>query len=613
MSAASPVSFWVIAAAGSVALHGALGMALYAMPMPEKKKPSHTEIDIATLAAGGAPQLATPENVSIIDTGQPAILVQPPASTLAAKEAGTAAEAVRAQPVEARAPETSPGEKAPPEAIVPPSLSGDVVAPKMDTAATPIPNAAEMIVAATETAPDAAENVQETEAATASDAAPIMPKSPTGTTVVASPAETSESAAKSTRETVAVAGVEPATPLLPTASEAAPKASETIDAIASINPATPSIAASPTTETVETVIPVAPQVGTQPLSVHAEPAAAPTNGAISASNTIAQTAQAAPLAATGRVSEALKTTTSAVPLVKTPPRSEQSVATSTSGTTVVAVAPVATSSGGMATGAAGVASAIRPTEYAAPLGSAGVAGVTNSPAVAPAATVVALLPRPDVLTDGEVTDGPTSGTLRVAEFLVTHKGDDCMLALPASISPTQASIQAYAVAPEMVARLGTEYERISGFTLEADTRTVSAAQCGALAFARNLAQYPNFPLRVTLDEPSIESGHDLSGLISGLRKDTLYLMVVDDEGKAELVGSYSGQRGPLMPFAAPMTLTDGPVSAVQLLVAIASDGPLKTIPTRPGMPAEQYFSKLATEIITGNRSIAYGITSFVVR
>ncbi|WP_442579497.1 hypothetical protein ACSBOB_29065 [Mesorhizobium sp. ASY16-5R] len=612
MSAASPFSFWAIAAAGSVALHGALGMALYAMPMPEKKKPSYTEIDIATLAAGGAPQLATPENVSIIDAGQPALLVQPQASTLAAKEAGTAAEAVRAQPVEARAPETSPSEKAAPEAIVPPSLGGDVIAPKIDTAATPIPNAAEMTVAATETAPDTAENVQETEAATASDAAPVMPESPSDTTVAASPAETSESAAKSTRETVAVAGVEPAAPLLPTVSEAAPKASETIDAIASINPATPSIAANPTTETVETVSPIAPQVGTQPLSAHAEYAETPTSDALSVSNTIAPTAQAAPLAATNRVSEALKTATPAVPLVKTPPRSEQPVATST-GTPIVAVAPVATPSGGTATGAAGVASAIRPTESAAPLGSTGVAGVTNSPAVAPAATVVALLPRPDVLTDGEVTDGPTSGTLRVAEFLVTHKGDDCMLALPASISPTQASIQAYAVAPEMVARLGTEYERISGFTLEADTRTVSAAQCGALAFARNLAQYPNFPLRVTLDEPSIESGHDLSGIISGLRKDTLYLMVVDDDGKAELVGSYSGQRGPLMPFAAPMTLTDGPVSAVQLLVAIASDGPLKTIPTRPGMPAEQYFSKLATEIITGNRSIAYGITSFVVR
>ncbi len=62
-----------------------------------------------------------------------------------------------------------------------------------------------------------------------------------------------------------------------------------------------------------------------------------------------------------------------------------------------------------------------------------------------------------------------------------------------------------------------------------------------------------------------------------------------------------------------MTLTSAPVSSVQLLVAIASDGPLRTVPVRPGMPAEEYFSRLTTEIIAGNRSIAFGITSFVVR
>jgi hypothetical protein len=610
MSAASPVSFWVIAAAGSVALHGALGMALYAMPMPETKKASHTEIDIATLAAGGASQLASPENVSIINAGQPAILVQPPASALAAKEAGAAAEIVRAQPVMAQAPETSHGEKATPETIVPPSPSSDLVAPKMDTAETPIPNASEATVAAAETVVNAAENVRETEAEAASDMASITLASPSDTTVVAAPVEIGESAPMPTNEVAAAVDVKPASPLLPTALETVPKVSEPAETIASINPATPPIAAGRASETVETAIPVAPPVKTQSLSEPAEVAAKPTS---SASNTIAPAGQTAPLVAASRVSEAVKTTTSAAPLMKAQSRSEQAepVTTSKSGAAASAV-PIATPSSGTVNGASSAASAIRPAESASPLGSTGVAGVTNS-TVAAKATVVAMLPRPDVLTDGEVTDGPTSGTLRVAEFLVTHKGDDCMLALPASISPTQASIQAYAAAPEMVARLGTEYERLSGFTLKADTRTVSAAQCGALAFARNLAQYPNFPLRVTLDEPSIASGHDLSGVISGLRKDTLYLMVVDDEGKAELVGSYPGQRGPVMSFAAPMTLTDGPVSAVQLLVAIASDGPLKTMPTRPGMPAEQYFSKLATEIITGNRSIAYGITSFVVR
>ena len=63
MSAASPASFWVIAIAGSLALHGAVGMGLYAMPMPEPKTREHTEITIA--APEAAMDMSRPPSESI--------------------------------------------------------------------------------------------------------------------------------------------------------------------------------------------------------------------------------------------------------------------------------------------------------------------------------------------------------------------------------------------------------------------------------------------------------------------------------------------------------------------------------------------------------------------
>ena len=213
-------------------------------------------------------------------------------------------------------------------------------------------------------------------------------------------------------------------------------------------------------------------------------------------------------------------------------------------------------------------------------------------------------------------DQPRPPGIGIGTFLAEHKGrdGDCLLALPAAgAEATQALIKAYAREPGLVGELRAAYERIAGSRLEADIRPVSQEQCIALIFARSLAQYPNFPLRLTLDEQAIRSGEPLSGIVSGLRKDTLYLVVIDDEGKAELVTSFADQGTSLITFQEPMTLTSAPVSSVQLLVAIASDGPLRTVPVSPGMPAEEYFSRLATEIIAGNRSIAFGITSFVVR
>ena len=64
MSTAAPAHFWAIAILGSIALHGAVGMGLYAMPMPEPKKPAHTEITISAPEIGTQLQQAEPETVA---------------------------------------------------------------------------------------------------------------------------------------------------------------------------------------------------------------------------------------------------------------------------------------------------------------------------------------------------------------------------------------------------------------------------------------------------------------------------------------------------------------------------------------------------------------------
>ena len=625
MSAASPISFWVIAVAGSIALHGAIGMALYAMPMPETRKPSHTEIDIATLTAGGAQQIAMPENVSIIGAEQPAIRVQPPASVVAAKDAGAVTEAVRPQPSDMQAAKVSAGVEPVSASATIMQASGEAKAAPAAAETTPdaIPSNPVQALAETKATTQTAEAIAKRDADAPNSPDASTPVSPSATVAAAaSSAAPLEMPAAASTETLAVARVETTKPLPSAIPQMAPEVSKAMEAVTSTEPATPLIA---TGNTVARAVAAATVETTKPLP-SAVPQIAPE--APKAMDAVVSLEPAAPLVAAGKATEAAVTVPSEGPTSNLPPVSAQTrpaTIAPSGGATVaapqIAAAPSATPSGRPAESAAVVVAPTRPSAAASSVPSAVVAHAPTAvaqPPLSPSppaaeAQVAALLPRPDILTDGAVTDGPTSGTLRVAEFLSMHEGDDCLLALPASIGPTQASIQAYAAAPETVGRLGAEYERLSGLKLKTETKTVSKDQCGALAFARSLAQYPNFPLRVTLAESTIESGHDLAGVISGLRKDTLYLMVVDDEGKAELVTSYTGQRASLMTFKAPMTLTSGPVSSVQLLVAIASDGPLRTIPLRPGVPAEEYFSRLATEIIAGNRSIAYGITSFVVR
>ena len=52
MTARSQTGLWAVAAAGSIALHLAAGMILYAMPMPDGPKTVRTEINIAAVSTG---------------------------------------------------------------------------------------------------------------------------------------------------------------------------------------------------------------------------------------------------------------------------------------------------------------------------------------------------------------------------------------------------------------------------------------------------------------------------------------------------------------------------------------------------------------------------------
>ena len=68
MIALSQTGLWAIAAAGSIAFHLAVGMALYAMPMPERASTVRTEINIAAVPTGDSqPAMADSRMMDWID------------------------------------------------------------------------------------------------------------------------------------------------------------------------------------------------------------------------------------------------------------------------------------------------------------------------------------------------------------------------------------------------------------------------------------------------------------------------------------------------------------------------------------------------------------------
>lgn len=202
---------------------------------------------------------------------------------------------------------------------------------------------------------------------------------------------------------------------------------------------------------------------------------------------------------------------------------------------------------------------------------------------------------------------------QVRNVIVAEPGDGgCFVAI-AKPSADTVAVDGYAAAGETLARLETDLAAIEDASVAMRRHRIASAQCDALAFTRGLNPDPVPRLTIRPDTPEIASGTELTGVVRDFGRKWLYLVVVDDEGKVqELDDLKPGPDGSIV-FRAPLTLTDGPVDTVQLLLAVASDEPLDTFATQDGAPAGAYFQSLREEISAHPRPIDIGMAGFLIR
>jgi hypothetical protein len=188
----------------------------------------------------------------------------------------------------------------------------------------------------------------------------------------------------------------------------------------------------------------------------------------------------------------------------------------------------------------------------------------------------------------------------------------CFLAL-ALPSPQIIEVDGYSETPARLQRLHNDLSTIADASVRTRQHRITPAQCEALSFARSVSPDPVAQLPITSDSAEISSGAELSGAIHNFSRKWLYLVVVDDEGTVQELDDLSRNADGTIGFRAPLTLTDGPVNTVQLLLAIASDSALETFAQREGENARPYFAALATEISALRQGVEVGIAGFVIR
>jgi hypothetical protein len=125
---------------------------------------------------------------------------------------------------------------------------------------------------------------------------------------------------------------------------------------------------------------------------------------------------------------------------------------------------------------------------------------------------------------------------------------------------------------------------------------VDPRQCEALNLVRANPQYPAFPLSVRLDALSIESGSELSGQVFNGGGLYLSLLLVDDNGVVQDLGSYLSFTAQGARFSVPLSRAGPARDTSQILLVLGTDLRPATLDSMNGQLASDFFAALRDEL-----------------
>ena len=168
--------------------------------------------------------------------------------------------------------------------------------------------------------------------------------------------------------------------------------------------------------------------------------------------------------------------------------------------------------------------------------------------------------------------------------------------------PAQTGLEAFR------ASLESEAGQVSGMVL----RTVTQGQCETLDFIRRNRAYPAFSLYLTMAERRVPRGDQVLGQIHMSTARTPGLLLIDNAGRVQSLARFLSPDDDLTAsFRVPMTLQGPAVETWQLLLAVATDSPLRTIETlTTPQDAASFFARLRAEIATGGHAADLALIAF---
>jgi hypothetical protein len=257
---------------------------------------------------------------------------------------------------------------------------------------------------------------------------------------------------------------------------------------------------------------------------------------------------------------------------------------------------------------------LRPSAGVAPLAPAAAERLVAQAAIAPDRVApLQTLPQSEPASAPANPPAPVVDTTGVSALVARIRGelgDTCLIAIPQA---GEADVPTLRLVAASEGDIRNWADSVLAGVEPAPTQLstlVDPRQCAALGYARENAAYPAFRLSITLTSDIIASGSNLAGQVNNVAGRYISLLLIDDNGVVQDLGSYLTFAGGAARFDVPLTRDGASRDTSQLLLALATSARPVTISAQNGQLADDFFASLRSEV---GRSAPIVLVPFDVR
>ncbi|MBT0957254.1 protein kinase [Alphaproteobacteria bacterium KMM 3653] len=220
---------------------------------------------------------------------------------------------------------------------------------------------------------------------------------------------------------------------------------------------------------------------------------------------------------------------------------------------------------------------------------------------------------------GEVVDAQTptdpdfDRVIKMVEWVRNYSQPPCVYTSVMNASDTSIALEGYATTIDPFWQLLADFQRAHGVEPDIEMRTVNESQCQVINFLRNMADSPAATPRLTLDKDVLKQGEHIVGKVSNLEDREIWLFLVDYNGGVYNISKrLSPKEDGTYTFSLKLSLPTLQAGAFvpQLIVAVATDVPLKTIDVPDGTTSTVLMPIVQADIRRNGVTAASGAAYF---